>query len=382
MFILNKKTIIFFILFSQYAYSGPTITEGNNIIDSKIVYDGIKLNPSENKRVSFTITNNGHLTIKNSQIKVILSPENPFFIHLIKGNVTLKNTSVEVIAQNTRPNSREIAKYHVFKNLDGTLNLINNEFKTTSNYTVGFISTSSKYKTYNHFIFNNTISKFHGGIHLLNTHQSVIKKNVLTQVSLNAIYMVGENLKILNNTIFFSGNMDVGDGILLIETKHALIQGNKIYSGSCYGIQIIDSNFINIRHNTIVDGITYAIYLNSFSYPSYVYTKYFQKLLLINGSLANTNITIAYNYLSHNRYGLSAEHSIKLNVHDNIFVQRFPNSESRLFWTDNLILLQNTAYLSWVNNLYKEAYSQINAYDKNNDSKKFVTFPKYGGVIL
>lgn len=378
----NKITALFFLLLSQYAYSSPFVTEGNNIIDSKIVYDGINLNLTENKRVYFTITNNGHLTINNSHIKVVLSPENTFFIQLIKGEVTLKNTTVEVIAKNIQPTPRQSAVHHLIKNLDGTLNLINNRFKTTSNYTVGLISSSFDYKTRNHFIANNTISKFHGGIHLLNASHSIVKKNTLDQVSYNAIFGNGEDLKILNNTIFFSGNMDVGDGIVLIKAKNALIQGNKIYGGSCYGIQITDSNFINIRHNTIVDGVTYAIYLSSTTYPSYMYTKYFHKLLLINESLANANITISHNYLSQNRYGLAAENSINLNVHDNIFSQRFSNPSSRLFWTDNTILLQNTRHLSWVNNYYKEAYTQINEESKNDNSKKFVLFPKFGGVIL
>ena len=103
--------------------------------------------------------------------------------------------------------------------------------------------------------------------------------------------------------------------------------------------------------------------------------------IMLNIHYNNQNITIAKNYISQNRYGLTAIDVDTLIVKENIFIQKFPDNSTRKFWTDNQILLTNVSNLIWKDNLYKEAYSQDNE-DENTQSSYFVTFPTYHGVVL
>ena len=43
--------------------------------------------------------------------------------------------------------------------------------------------------------------------------------------------------------------------------------------------------------------------------------------------------------------------------------------------------MKNLTNFEWKNNLYKEAFTQVNGGD-NSKSLQFVTFPKFGGVDL
>jgi len=377
----NMLSAIFFFIFSQYVYSNPIVIEGNHIINSTVIYDDVDLDMSINTGGRFTINDFGHLTIKNSRIKVIISPKNPFFIYMENGNLNLENSTIQVISKDIPARPRVIAFYNLINNVKGNLFITNNIFNVNLTYTVGLIKSSIDFNTQNHIVKKNTITNFHGGITLLNTNKSHIEDNILRQVSYGAIFVSGQDLNILNNNIFFPGNFDVGDGILLINSKNVLISENKIFNSSCYGIQIINSSEIKLMSNTIVDGITYAIYLSSDLKNAVISKVLKEKFLLSMKNTLNNKITIAYNYLSQNRYGITAQNSSELSVHDNFFIQRFDDAYTRKFWTDNTILLENTTNLIWFNNLYKEAYSQVNG-DTNLDNNKFVVFPKMGGVIL
>jgi hypothetical protein len=64
-----------------------------------------------------------------------------------------------------------------------------------------------------------------------------------------------------------------------------------------------------------------------------------------------------------------------------MFIQRFTDTSLRQFWTNNDNILPNVNSLTWVDNLYKEAFTQVNGGD-NTSSLTFVTFPAHGGVYI
>ena len=67
-------------------------------------------------------------------------------------------------------------------------------------------------------------------------------------------------------------------------------------------------------------------------------------------SVVNGNITITNNYISQNRYGFAADNVDGLKVRNNVFIQRFNDKQTRKFWTNNDILIQNTKRINWGKN--------------------------------
>ena len=126
------------------------------------------------------------------------------------------------------------------------------------------------------------------------------------------------------NSILFPGNNNIGDGIDLIATDEVTLAHNNIFSGSCYSIIIIKSKNITIDGNRIINGITYAIAIMSslgITDPHQVHLKNLLQNTNINLTTLNDNqhIQITNNYLSQNRYGVSAKNVEGLMVKKNIF---------------------------------------------------------------
>ncbi len=111
----------------------------------------------------------------------------------------------------------------------------------------------------------NKFSGFHGAIFLYGGNGFNISGNFFEKNSYLSIIAGGKGVDILNNRILYPGNGATGDGI----TIHGImvdgnVSGNLIYSGSCYGIWVLvnEAKNIKITDNTLVNGITSAIYLS------------------------------------------------------------------------------------------------------------------------
>lgn len=165
------------------------------------------------------------------------------------------------------------------KELDdgGLLNLTirNNKFVSSSPYSTGAIairqiSKESASPTLTGDILQNEFSGFHGVIALDNLHKFHISENRLLRNNYANIFAGGNEVEISENKIYYPGNGTTGDGITVIgKLVNSRIDGNTIFDGSCYGILIRGSEIkgVEISNNTILNGITTAIQLDSIENP-------------------------------------------------------------------------------------------------------------------
>jgi hypothetical protein len=380
-----KKMTFYVAIVLVFGYSScfSKMTTAQIIIDHPTTYKGMTVDLTNQ---SFLITNNATLTIENCSIKGVISPASPILFNLSSGQIIFKNNLVSIVAKDIAPNPTSVSVYYVFKIDQGSMTLSGNEFSVDKPYSIGGLTTGDTY-TKDFIITDNTFYKFHGGLFFHNTQNLLIQKNSFVQVSGSNIYINTDiDSTIQDNIILFSGNNNVGDAIDITDSTNTDIINNFIGNGSCYSILILNCENLNIINNKIMGGITYAISINSSLSLKSNNEKY---LLLLSGrfkpsnntNLSNSNINIANNYISQNRYGLTVKHAVGLKVNDNFFIQHFSNASDRQFWTNNDILITDTSGISWQNNLYKEAYSQVDN-DDNALAKQFVIFPEHGGVIL
>lgn len=218
-------------------------------------------------------------------------------------------------------------------------------------------------------------------MYLLNATDSLIKNNLFKFNSFGNIAISGKNITIENNKILFPGRFSVGDGVTLFSSKDIVIKNNHISNGSCYGIQIIGGEDITIEDNTIVDGVTYAIYISSGYQALKTSKKELTQVKLDHPLIINSDITIVNNYLGQNRWAIAGDEVSNLTVNNNYVIQKFDDSYSRAFFTNNDILFKSLTNLIWENNFYKEAFTQVNG--KNLDiTKRLYEYPKHGGVVI
>jgi hypothetical protein len=358
------------------------VLTGRIVIDKPTTYKNIFLDLTH---ANLEIINNATLHIENCIVNGIISPDNPFLIKVSSGSLNLKNNIFNTSSINLPTDPKSPTIYNLINVVEGKIDLFSNRFFIKHQSTVGFlvtgISTKSKF-----YIKQNLIDGFHGGVMLRNTTEANILNNTFKNVSFGNIYVVnGYNILIKGNIILFPGNNNVGDGIDIIASDKVDILQNYIFSGSCYSILILKSKNMNIDRNIIVSGITYAISIYTSLGKQDQYATHLNQFIIknnikLNPYIDNQNITVTHNYLSQNRYGLSAVNVNGLNVQNNVFIQFFVNDKDRKFWTDNYILFKNVLNVNWANNLYKEAFSQND--DSNEKSFKFIEFPVYGGVKL
>lgn len=384
---MNVKSfylLMFFIstfLLTGNLCSAKTITiKDRIIIDKPTKFSNVTLNLTHNG--GFTIQKNGSLDIENSNVDVIVSPTMPNFIHLSGGDLTLKNNIIRVTTNDINPTPQTQSLFQLLLIDQGTLSVTGNDASVDTPFTVGFLLTNQNFTTDGFNITNNIFKKFHGGLYLIHSNHAQVSNNTFANVSFANIFNMSNNNIFKNNIFSFPGSFNPGDTIDVFNSNDITIDGNFIESASSTGIVIIGSQNILIDNNRINDGLSYAIALETTAgyttrnkYLSQLLRKYKVK------TIGNSNITITNNSISQNRFGLSAEDGDNLIVKNNIFIQKFSDSATRQFWTNNDILLAEATNITWIDNLYKEAFTQENQGD-NSQSLLFVSFPAHGGVIL
>lgn len=369
-------------LFSPLCFSKTIVIEAMTKIEKHTTYRNVTLDLSHG---SFIIAKNGALHIENCIVNGAISPANPFLINLTHGELTLKNNRFNISSLNITPKESTPSLYNVIHVLQGGVYIVGNRFTIDKHYTAGLLITNKLPTSYID-ISHNTIRNFHGGILLRNSHYALIADNKFSNISSSNVFILeGSRSVIKNNTIYFSGNNHNGDGIDISDSDHIMIRDNYISSASCYSIVILRGKNIYVQHNKVIGGITYAIFVSPSTSLHDTHHEHFSSAFgkdqIKEDVLMNENINISDNYLSQNRYGLAASKVDGLTVKNNVFIQRFANKNSRKFWTNNDILLQESINVIWDANFYKEAYTQV-AGGNNELASKLVVFPLHGGVIL
>lgn len=369
------------LIFSNASCFAAIVLHGNQVINSPTAYNGVTLDLTDGR---FTINTGGALNIQNSIINITVSPSNPFFVQMNNGNLALNNNKVNVKVSGIPQNSDTNASYQLVSVQQGSVNVINNAFVIDTPFTVGLFGTQGVSQTSGFKIDNNTISNFHGGVYLINSNHADVSGNEFTNVSFSNIYNNG-NLSTFNgNTFIFPGNLKSGNAFDVVNSDSMTISNNIITSGSNYGINIMGGNNIFVENNKITDGNSYAINIQTPSLNEINKDKHLTQLMQIKKikfTLANDNIVISGNYIAQNKYGLTGGMINRLLVTKNIFIQKFTDSSIRQFWTNNDNLLPLVTNLTWLNNVYKEAFTQENGGD-NTPALQFVEFPAHGGVFI
>lgn len=352
---------------------------GNQIITTPTTYSNTDLDLTDGR---FTINSGGSLTIQNSTINGTISSSNPFFVSVNGGSVNLTNNTVSVKASGITPDSSNRAQNQVIQVQQGNVNMVQNNFSVDTSFTVGLLATQSVATT-DFKIDNNTISNFHGGLYLINSNNAEVNDNTFKNVSYSNIFNMGNLSKFNRNLISFPGNLTLGNAFDIINSDGVTIADNIIASGSNYGIFVMGGQNLFISNNKITDGLSYAIFIQTPSLLEASKNIYLSHLLASKKIRAgmNNNIVITNNYLAQNRFGLSGGMVNNLIVTDNTFIQHFTDSSTRQYWTNNDILLPSVTNLTWINNLYKEAFTQDNDGD-NSPALQFVSFPAHGGVFI
>jgi len=374
------KKFIFILLFTLSVCHAETIKlHGKTVISAPTTYQNVDIDMTNG---FFFVVNNASLTIQNSTIEGLITPNNPILLNIDQGQLILKNTQVTVDTNRIQPIPDDVPPYDLIFITQGNIQLENNNFTINQHFMAGLFATSDLL-TNNFIIQNNTITNFHGGFYLTNTKNALLQNNTFTNTSLSNIFILNSSYaRIRNNSILFAGYNNNGDGIDVINSDDIILKNNYILADSCSSLAVVNSQNILIDSNVIADGITYGIILTSMSSLNNSNQKLLLKLLhgtKINQ--ANKNIFITNNYLLQNRYGMKAIYVTGLTVENNFFVQRFLSADGRQYWTNNDILLQQVPGIVWDNNWYKEGFSQV---DKgyNDQSLKFVVFPLHGGIVL
>lgn len=366
-------------LFMSHSVFAKTVN-GAQIIDTPVTYDNETLTLTD----GFIIKPGGALTISNSTVNIIISPRTPYFAYLTSGQLILKNDTFNVTTESITPNPAAPSLYQLITVDKGSVTAIGNRFSVDNAFSVGFLTTNPTYLT-NHFaISDNTFNKFHGGVYLANSNNATVSGNSFNQVSLSNIFNMGSMSNFSDNIFTFPGNLSFGNAIDIVDSQGINVTNNIIQSSSNFGIEIMGGQQITVNNNKLTDGLSYAISIqnsvDSSKNPTLSQFLAGHKTFKLAAN-PNKNITITNNFMAQNRYGLAAAGVDTLTVKGNTFVQKFSDDASRQFWTNNDTLLATSFNITWVDNLYKEAFTQVNGGD-NKRALQFVTFPLHGGVVL
>lgn len=376
---------LFFI--ANISYANTIIIHPNTVISFPKTYDGATLDMSNG---SFIIKNHATLTIQNSSVYGTISESNPVLISVEDGNVNLNNNQVSITASGITQHPLTQSLQHVIQLALGNVNIAGNSFSIDQPFSAGFLITTSSIPTTGLQITNNTFSQFHGVLYLIASDNALVSDNIFKNNTYGNIVNIGNNSKIVHNTIAFSGNNRLGNSIDVIDSDNVLISKNILLTPTCHGVYVINSHHLTIDSNRIYGGITHAMTILTYPETSAtlpgakgMHLEYLTNILAqhkMRNSLSST-ITVSNNFMSQNRYGLAGMDIAGLTVQNNTFIQRFSDDASRKFWTNNNILLKNVTGLSWTNNLYKEAYSQTMG-SHNPNTTIIVPFPASGGITL
>jgi len=370
---------IIFLLLANTCFAENIIIAPNTVISHSRSYNNATLDMTNG---SFIINNNATLTITNCIINGNISKKNPLLITVDKGKLNLSHNNFNIKSVGIDPHPTTQSLHYVIQLAHGGLNMDSNSFVVDHSFEVGLLITSADIQTTGINIVRNTFERFHGVIYLLGTDNALISDNILTKNTYGNIVIIGSNSKILGNTIYYSGNNRLGNSIDLIDSNNILVSKNLLLTPTCHGIYVFNSSNVVLDSNRVNGGITYA--MSIITYPEKLKTDDEIMPLVLKHTFKNVisqNITITNNFMSQNRYGIAATDVNGLDVENNIFIQRFEDVDARKFWTNNNILLQNVSQLTWVNNMYKEAFTQ----EVNGDNTKtdiLIPFPKTGGISL
>jgi hypothetical protein len=375
---LFAGTLLFFS--SSTSCLAAIILHGNQVINTPTTYTNVTLDLTDGR---FTINAGGSLTIQNSTIDSTISPSNPFFVQMNNGGLNLQNNDVNVKVSGISQNSDTKALYNLINITNGTLNVTNNAFQIDTPFTVGLLGTLGTAATSGYVFNNNSINNFHGGIYLLNSNNAQVNENEFTNVSFSNIYNTGNLSNFSGNIFSFPGNLTLGNAFDIVNSDGLTISNNVIASGSNYGISIVGGSNLFIENNKITDGKSYAIIIQTPASTEISKSKYLSQLMPKKKIrlVSNNNIVISNNYISQNKYGLTGGIIDQLIVTNNIFIQRFTDTSVRQYWTNNDNLLPAVTNLTWIDNTYKEAFTQDISGD-NTPSLQFVNFPAHGGVFI
>lgn len=381
---------VILLMVSPLSYA-VVIIAPNTIINTSTTYSNDTLDLTNG---SFIVKNNATLTIENCTIIGTISNANPTLINVEKGILELKNNDVQLTAAGITPHPQTQSLHYMMMFGQAQATIVGNKFKIAQIFSAGLLINDIIVGSKNIQVLNNTFENFHGVLYLLNANNITIDGNVFKANSYGNIVLVGTKGVINGNKIYFSGRKELGNAMDILDSENMMITNNVIFTPTCHGIYIIQSENVLIDGNTVTGGITYAMSIlseivfkgkNAEKLKLEDKDNYALKLVTSLGkkSFAHRNpqnIVITNNVMGQNRYGIAAYHVDNLTVSDNYFTQRFDDAASRKFWTDNSVLLQNVTGLTWTNNIYQEAFTQINGGD--NSMVYFVEFPATGGVVL
>lgn len=332
---------------------------------------------------NFIIQGNATLSIINCNVIGVLSEANPTLIEVDLGKLVITSSNFNISSPSISPHPDTQSLQYVIRCENAEVQLSGNTFTSDNFFSVGFLLTSPTSVTDNITIANNNFYNFHGVLYLLNSNNVVVDGNLLKLCSYGNIVLIGSDNVINNNEILLSGRDETGNAMDILGSDNISITNNKIALSTCRGIFVVSSNNVTIDSNIITGGITYGIILLGSSSSSFAAkSKHNYALKMTDESLSSptNNITVTNNVLIQNRYGLSGDFVDTLDVENNYFSQRFEDAATRKFWTDNAVLLTNMTNLTWANNFYKEAFTQVNGGD--NTMTQIVSFPVTGGVVL
>jgi len=364
----QRTLVILMVLTFPMSCFSAVILHGNQDIMSSMAYHHATFDLTDGR---FTIKQGGSLIITDSIIDITISAHNPFLANIQNGSLVLKNTIVNIKTSGMYPNPEKKALYQLITQQGGQLNVLNNTFDVTDDFTVGFIHVTCLASKSNIKINHNRINHFHGGIDLALCDEVEIDDNNFTEVSLANISYSGNHSQFIGNTFYFPGNLRTGNAINMVKANHIMVSHNIIASSASYGMTLMGVSDISIDSNKITDGQSYAIFINS---PKF-------KVKFKHEKITNDNISISNNYFSQNKYGVAGDDILHLIINNNIFIQKFNDARTRQTFTDNHYLLPHVFELTWHDNLYKEAFTQENDGD-NTSALTFIVFPKYGGVRI
>lgn len=377
----NVLRVLFLFLLASTSFAYTIIVQPNTVISHSTKYNNVTLDMTKG---SFIVEDNASLTITNSVVHGTLSVKNPVLFNVDQGSLYFRNNQVYIESHGVEAHPTTQALQYVIQLAMATnFELSGNSFEIDKPFTSGVLVTTASIPTSGIKIQNNKFNGFHGVLYLVGTDKALISGNRLVRNTYGNIVVIGSHSSIIGNTIEFAGNNRLGNSIDVIDSNDIEVSKNILLTPTCHGIYVFNSRNVLVDDNRIFGGITYA--LNVLTYPEKLISQdqEYLKGLLGNYHLKNmlsSNVTISNNFISQNRYGLAANDVDGLHVHHNMFIQRFEDNETRKFWTNNSILLQNVTNLNWENNLYKEAYSQA---EEGDNSKTFIAipFPKTGGVV-
>lgn len=378
---LNILLSIFLLLANNFCFAQTVVINKQQVIDKPTKFKNVTLDLTHG---GFTIKKNGSLDIENSTIDITISPSNPFFVRILLGSLTLKNNIFNVTVSGISADPDHQALFNLIIIDKALVEITGNNFTIDTPFTVGFLTTNQNLSNNGFSISQNTIKNFHGGIYLYNTDNAEINDNNFLNVSFaNALNNGCDSNNYRRNIFSFPGNLKDGDAIDVVDSSGLFISDNVIASSANYGVLIMGGQDITIVNNKISDGLSFGIYIQTPSSYEIRKNKCLSQLLAkrkMNFNF-NNNIVIIHNYIEQNRFGLAAGFVNILTVRNNFFIQKFSDSAQRKFWTNNDILLSSAFNVDWVDNLYKEAFTQEVPGD-NSLAIKFVEFPAHGGVIL